>query len=133
MNIIIAKSIALIFLVESNRGADTRPGDNGDAVGPLGIHLEVVLDCNTFAGYEKYKPEDREDFEKSRQMCIDYLRHWGSYNRLGRPATIQDLCRIWNGGPNGCYKLSTLPYWDRVKERYYSLSNADALRKFVKI
>jgi hypothetical protein len=130
---ILAQALALIFMVESNRGEDKRDGDDGSAVGPFQIHKAVVDDVNRILGVNKYKPADRLDFVKSQEMAEIYLTHYVTFRRLGHEPTIWDYCRTWNGGPLGPWRNATLRYVERIKERYYELSEHDVLRKVVTV
>lgn len=100
--------------IESNHNPSAI-GDNGQAVGILQIHPEVVIDVNRI-----YKTNfvlaDRTDPSKSQAMAKMYLLHYGSTKRLGRPATAQDLARIWNMGPRGFTKTNSNVYWNKVKK-----------------
>jgi len=46
-----------------------------------------------------------------------YLSYYGEqYEReTGQPPTDEVYARIWNGGPSGWRKDSTLEYWGRVQ------------------
>jgi hypothetical protein len=45
-----------------------------------------------------------------------YVSIYATPYRLGRQPTDEDIARIWNGGPMGHRKLTTLPYWEKVKK-----------------
>ena len=101
--------------VES-RNNDQAVGDHGKAVGRYQIHMSVIADVNRNYG-TSYKAADRTDASKAREIMEKYLAHWARhYERTqGRPATDEIKARIWNGGPSGWRKASTLPYWQKVK------------------
>jgi soluble lytic murein transglycosylase-like protein len=106
--------IAALILVES--GGDPRAvGDGGNAVGCLQIWPCVIEDVNRVYG-TGFEPDDRLNPSSSRNICRLYLSHYGrAYERrTGRPATPEVLARIWNGGPRGYAKQSTLNYWRKV-------------------
>jgi hypothetical protein len=46
-----------------------------------------------------------------------YLAYYGAQyeKQTGRPATDEVYARLWNGGPDGWRKSSTLKYWGRVR------------------
>ena len=54
--------------------------------------------------------------EYSRKVIQAYMNHYATVDRLGHPATDEDIARIHNGGPNGYRKDSTLGYWEDVKK-----------------
>lgn len=110
----VARLIVALFLVES--GGRLHPPDGRDGeVGPLQVRACVIADLNRW-GYP-YTLDDARDLEKSKQICTIYLAHYATRARLGREPTLQDMARIWNGGPDGWRKRSTLPYWHKVKAR----------------
>ena len=102
--------------VES-RNRDTAVGDHGKAVGRYQIHVEAIEDVNRICG-TNYTPEDRSDPAKAREILEAYIAHWAAhYERTqGKPATDEIRARIWNGGPNGWRRESTLPYWKKVQK-----------------
>jgi hypothetical protein len=92
---------------------DTVVGDGGRALGRLQIHVICVEDVNRILGSRVYRPNDRTDRQKSRDMCGVYLRHWGARMpsvHCTRAVCARNLARIWNGGPKGWAKDATLSY-----------------------
>ena len=105
--------LAALIAVES--GGNVRAvGDGGRAVGVLQIHPVTVMDVNRIAG-TSYTLADRLCPEKSKAMATIYLTHYASARRMGRPATAEEMARMWNGGPNGHRKPATHRYWAKVK------------------
>ena len=87
-------------------------------VGILQITRRCVEDTNRIIGRRVYRwPEDCYSKERSVEIAIVYLGHYGRamQRETGREPTYQDLARIWNGGPHGHQRRSTLPYWQRVE------------------
>lgn len=115
--------ITLLIMIESN-GNDSAIGDNGLAVGCLQIHPCVIADVNRVYG-AKYSLDDRLDRKKSIEICWLYLQYWATPERLGAEPKIKDYVRIWNGGPNGHKKDSTLPYWYKFTKSYREYNNHD--------
>ena len=115
MNTIIAGLINALIAVESG-GNIAAIGDNGRAVGCLQIHAECVRDVNRITG-KHYTLKDRADPQKSREICTAYLAYYGKVyeRREGKRATAEVLARIWNGGPKGYRRNSTIPYWIKVQ------------------
>ncbi len=109
--------IEALIEVES-QGHDGAIGDRAltnHAYGPLQIRLPVCLDVNRRYG-TAYTPEEMlNDRIKSIVVCYLYLSIYATQQHIGRPPTQQDCARIWNGGPNGYVKDSTLPYWEKVQ------------------
>jgi len=101
--------IAALIIVESD-GNPNAVGDKGQAIGILQIHPICVQDVNRILGEEKYTLIDRLDPIKSVEICIVYLNYYG------KDKSVEQLARIWNGGPKGFKRKSTLPYWDKVKK-----------------
>ena len=108
------KLIDAICKVESNNGMYV-VGDNGQAIGCLQIWKTVVDDVNKYSKI-KYTYADRYDKVKSYEMFKLYIGHYATEKRLGRKPTNEDIARIWNGGPNGYKKTSTIKYWNKVKK-----------------
>lgn len=53
---------------------------------------------------------------KCAEKCINaYMARYGTRCTGGRTPTDEDYARIHNGGPKGCQKKSTLPYWYKVQ------------------
>jgi len=98
--------------VESN-GNPAAIGDNGKAYGCLQIWAVVIADVNEVSRV-KYTHADAFDPAKARAICRAYLARYATAKRLGREPTDQDFARIWNGGPNGWRKNSTIKYWHKV-------------------
>lgn len=109
----------LPFLAQVESANDPNAiGDNGRAVGILQIHKCVVDDVNRILGADVFKYSDRKNQGLSWRIAGIYLGHYGRhYERLtGKSATHEVLARIWNGGPDGWKKPSTLKYWKRVQK-----------------
>lgn len=99
--------IAALITVESG-GNDLALGDRGRALGPLQIHRGVVLDVNRRTG-SHYQWKDMTNRAVSCSVFISYIR-------IYKPdATQEQAARIWNGGPVGHRRTSTLAYWRRVQ------------------
>ena len=110
------KFIDALIRVESN-GRDNAIGDNGKAVGCLQIWTDVVDDVNQVSK-KKYSYSDRKNRAKSIEIRKAYLNRWGRHyqRKTGKVPTQEVYARIWNGGPNGWRKKSTLGYWYNVKQ-----------------
>ena len=91
-------------------------GDNGKAWGCMQIHECVIFDVNRHYG-TTYNHEDVFDPQVSYKVFSLYTKMWGDHLmiREGRKPTLEDLARIWNGGPQGYKKEATKKYWAKVK------------------
>lgn len=104
--------VRAIHLVETGGRTGPIMGDNGAAMGPLQIHRACWIDANLSGKYE-----DVADLSYAKRVFAAYMARYATVRRLGRPVTNQDRARIWNGGPNGYKRNSTLSYWAKVKEQ----------------
>jgi hypothetical protein len=100
-------------------------GDGGASFGILQIQKGVILDINRKFGTD-YTHQDafevncaEEIFELYIQMYTDKLE-----KREARAATEEDIVRIWNGGPRGYQRSSTLGYLVKYKETKEKLTMA---------
>jgi len=108
--------VKALIKVESN-GNNHAIGDGGMAVGCLQIWNVVIQDVNRIY-HTDYKATDRTDRKKSIEICRKYLAYWGKHyeKKTGKTCTLEVLSRIWNGGPTGYKKDSTIKYWNKVKK-----------------
>lgn len=101
------KLIPALITVESH-GDNYAIGDGGRAVGCLQIRQKVLDDVNKRFG-KHYTRASCYDRQMSIQICKYYLTMYGEMK------STQQAARIWNGGPRGDRKQSTLKYWEKVK------------------
>jgi hypothetical protein len=102
-----------IWQVETGRCPGDCPlGDNGNALGPLQIWEIAWTDVKQPG--ESY--EDCKDLDYSVEVFRRYTARYATQKRLGHAPTDEDHARIWNGGPNGYKKNSTLGYWSKVNK-----------------
>lgn len=94
------------------------------AIGCLQIHESVVIDVNNYYHTKFVWPKDCLDVAKSKRICQDYLMIYCTKARLHHEPTMEDASRIWNGGPNGANKDSTLEYWDKVETVLQAIQTA---------
>jgi len=104
-----------VAIVESNGRTDVVVTDtNGKlSVGCLQIQQPYLTDSRL-----SYTLNDMKDRAKSYEVARAYLTRYGSAytRRTGKPATIEVLIRIHNGGPQGWLKKSTDPYVEKIKK-----------------
>ena len=65
-----------------------------------------------------YPRRCKYDKYASQCMMFDYWRFYAyDYARkTKKPITYEVLARIHNGGPDGMFKATTIPYWNKVKK-----------------
>jgi len=97
-----------MYTVESNRGKIT-VGDDGKAIGPYQIWREYWHDAVEFDKTIGGKYEDCMNKAYSEKIVRAY---WKRYAPKG--ATIEQLARIHNGGPQGHKRNATLKYWNKI-------------------
>lgn len=115
--------INALIAVESG-GRDDAIGDGGKAVGCLQIHPILVEDVNRILRAQDrsgtippFGTGDRRDRQASIRMCRIYLAHYAHPEVLGREPTLEDMARIWNGGPDGWKEKATEKYWEKVRRQ----------------
>ena len=97
-------------------------GDGGAALGLLQIHKVVVDDVNRVYGKTVEYHERIEPFKTMRRFDL-YIKHWLPKAKRNGATDMMDeeiIARIWNGGPNGWKKDSTIDYWHKVAKYLHS-------------
>lgn len=92
-------------------------GDNYESLGILQIQEAYVIDASSYAN-ANWTHEDALDEDTAIKIFYAYMYRYATKERLGREPTLEDIARIHNGGPNGYLKLSTIKYWNKVKQLY---------------
>jgi len=107
--------LSALALVESSNDPSAHNRAK-DARGLLQIRACVIADVNRILGRPAFTHDDAWNPEASRRIAIIYLNHYARHYKsvTGSAPTISDLARIWNGGPRGPFKHSTLAYGKRV-------------------
>lgn len=110
-----------IAVVESGNDCSAI-GDSGKALGAYQIHSILVDDVNRIYG-TSFKHKDAFDEDYSKIMFYLYSKHYANHISVteGRPATLEDIARMWNGGPDGYRKSITLWYWEKVNAEFERL------------
>ena len=105
----------ILKLMES-QGNPNAIGDNGKSWGILQIQESVIKDVNRRYGTQ-YIHEDALEIGCAEEIFELYINMWVEQleKRHNRKATIEDMIRIWNGGPRGYQHSSTDPYM----KKYY--------------
>jgi len=105
--------LSAIRVVESNNNPNA-VGDNGNAIGVYQIWDSYWKDATQFSGIGgSYK--DCYNSQYADKIVRSYMKRYATKKRLGREATMEDIARIHNGGPNGYKKSATDKYWNKVK------------------
>lgn len=86
------------------------------AFGPLQIRKPCVDDVNRVFDQDYVAEDCLGDLALSVKIFRSYMLIWATPKRLGRPVTDEDRARIWNGGPQGFKKASTIFYWKKVDQ-----------------
>ena len=98
-------------------------GDEGASYGILQIQADAIKDVNRKYG-TSYTHEDAFNIKCAEEIFDLYIKMWTTKleKREGRDSTVKDIVRIWNGGPKGYKKESTLIYYNKYlkykKNRY---------------
>lgn len=84
---------------------------------PTGAHNDLHRIARLRGVPARFTAADRWDPRTARRMWDLYLDFYGRqyWRQTGRTPTDEVYARIWNGGPEGWRKSSTLAYWRRVR------------------
>ena len=118
IDLLIVTLIPILIHTES-RGVDRAIGDllkKQKAYGCLQIREPVCRDYNQAHGTKIRARDCRGNRKLSEEICTWYLKRYATEKRLGRKPTLEDMARIWNGGPDGWKERSTRGYWEKVKK-----------------
>lgn len=79
---------------------------------------DVYIDDLNLIYTHIYPKRCKYDKYASQCMMFDYWRFYAyDYARkTKKPITYEVLARIHNGGPDGMFKATTIPYWHKVKK-----------------
>ena len=110
----LTRVLQAIRIVESNN-TPSAVGDGGNAIGVYQIWESYWKDATEFSNLGgKYRDCFVPEYADRVVRC--YMKRYATPRRLGRKATMQDIARIHNGGPNGYKKQATLKYWKKVEK-----------------
>lgn len=107
-NVLLLAWSLICFRESSSNTLAYNPVDG--SAGIAGERMIYIEDVNTYYGTD-FKSYHRFDPKLSFVVYTYYMQHWATKARLGREATIEDVCRIHNGGPKGWKRKSTKEYW----------------------
>lgn len=111
------KLVHSLILVESNNGRFLHDTLNHDAIGVLQIRPTMVDEVNRLIGSNEYEYSDRWDSIKSIEMFKIFQ------DRYNPDYDFHKGCRIWNGGPKGHHKESTLCYLNKALVQLETIIN----------
>jgi len=110
------KLVRALIVIESG-GNDNAVGDKHlaeKAYGCLQIRKPCLEDVNT-RFRTLHKPVDCLGNRKlSVWVLKSYMSMYATPKRIGRNPTLEDMARIWNGGPGGWRNPRTEGYWRKV-------------------
>ena len=110
----LTRVLQAIRIVESNNNPSA-VGDGGNAIGVYQIWESYWKDATEFSNLGgKYRDCFVPEYADRVVRC--YMKRYATPRRLGREATMQDIARIHNGGPNGYKKQATIKYWEKVEK-----------------
>lgn len=112
-----SQKLVSALIQQESGGNDHAIGDNGKAYGCLQIWQSVLDDVNRRCGTKVKQQDLLGNRGLSIWVCEQYINMYATSKRLGRTPTLQDMARIWNGGPNGWKRSSTVGYWLSVNKR----------------
>lgn len=101
------------------------------AYGPLQVRQPCVDDVNQHYGTHIQAKELLGDRAKSEWVCQKYIELYATQKRLGKQPSLEDMARIWNGGPNGWKVSSTRTYWAKVNRQLEKIEIAKARKNQV--
>lgn len=110
--------VEALIQVES-QGNDNAIGDKhleDKAYGCLQIRKPCVSDVNKIFGTNYTADQMLGNRQLSLWVFNKYMELYANVRKLGRPVTDEDRARIWNGGPTGYKRDSTIPYWEKVEK-----------------
>lgn len=120
MNELLLAMMSILVLVEDSSTDNVKE----QAIGIYQIRPIFVEDVNRIiklkGGTESYEHEDARNARKAQQMIFVYLTYYGKQYKVatGNDPDAFILGRIFNGGPKGYQKDSTLDYGYRCENLY---------------
>lgn len=112
----------LVALIAVESGGNPRAYNPQEkAVGLLQIRPCVIDDVNRITG-SRWRIEDAYDPAISQKIAIDYLTYWTAKSEQ---SSLKSAARIWNGGPDGWWELSTLKYWVKVRAKLQDIETQE--------
>ncbi len=88
-------------------------GDNGRSIGPMQISYNAWLDATQYDKNIGGAYEDCKNYEYASKIAKAYVTRWGIDKGVSDPIK---LARIFNGGPKGHIKQSTVKYARKFNE-----------------
>ena len=103
--------------IHESSGDISAIGDDGASFGILQIQSKAIWDVNNEFGTQ-YTHQDAFIESCAEEIFELYIQIWtcNLKTKEKRPVTEYDIVRIWNGGPRGYKKRSTLGYLSKYKK-----------------
>ncbi len=97
-------------------------GDAGASWGILQIQKRVILDVNRKYG-TSYTHQDVFELNCAEEIFELYIQMWTEHleKKENRLPTEEDIVRIWNGGPTGYKRDTTLKYLKRNRNLLFQV------------
>jgi len=92
-----------IRMAESGDNEHVRPGDNGNAQGVYQMWQPYVDDANHVLRTRYTNTDCIGNRELAETIFTAYMSRYATAGRLGHKPTAEDIARIHNGGPYGCF------------------------------
>jgi len=111
--------LELIWLAETDGQYDPPDGGGGTSIGPFQISRAYWQDAR------EQDPSIPDDYELCRiypmgaQVVKAYMLRWVPEAWAARD--LETIARIHNGGPMGMTRVSTIPFWTRVRAYHENL------------
>ncbi|MCK5059891.1 MAG: hypothetical protein KAR00_01960 [Candidatus Pacebacteria bacterium] len=113
------ETLTQALIQKESRVDDYAVGDRllkNKAYGCLQIRQPAVDDVNRRFGTNYHAQDCLGNRELSIWIFGKYVQIYATEKRLGNQPTFENIARIWNGGPNGFKKSSTIGYWEDVQK-----------------
>jgi hypothetical protein len=98
--------------VESNNN-DLAIGDNGKAISRFQIWRVCYQDAREYNKTINFSYESLTNKVNAEIIVNSYLSRYCKESIKNND--FEKMARIWNGGPSGYKKQSTIKYWDKIK------------------
>jgi len=109
------KTMMLVLLVALH---SVESSNGKTSLNSLQIREICIMDVNRIYG-TSYTMHDVYNKKTSEEIALLYLSYWGrEYTKETKKIpSYEQYARMWNGGPDGWKKQSTLKYWKKVQKQ----------------
>jgi hypothetical protein len=119
---VLTQAIAL----QESRNNDRAVGDkhlSNHAYGAFQVRQPCIDDVNAKFGTHHKAEDCLDNRELSEWVFREYINIYATKKHLGHAPTEEDCARIWNGGPNGFKRSTTIQYWHSVQKLIETLGS----------